>query len=91
MRSTEANLGALWIYVAGPAPRTGPLVQIVRGEPADEELAAVIAVLAGLLRAAAPRPPVAHSSWADPAQRLRIPPHPGPGAWRTSLRDHRAW
>ena len=75
-------------------PRTGPLMQIVRGEPADEELAAlvaVLAVLAGLARAVTAESPAAHRAWADPAHRLRTPLRPGPGAWRASLRDHRTW
>jgi hypothetical protein len=69
------------------APRTGPPVQIVCGEPTDEELAALIAVLAGLAGAAAAEPPVVRRVWADPAHRLRTPLRPGPGAWRISLRD----
>ncbi|HVE96989.1 MAG TPA: acyl-CoA carboxylase subunit epsilon [Pseudonocardiaceae bacterium] len=56
----------------------------MRGEPSDEELAALIAVLAGLASTAAPEPPQSPSAWADPAHRLRAPLHPGPGAWRTS-------
>ena len=70
-------------------PRTGPLMQIMRGEPADEELAALVAVFAGLARAATAEPPAARRAWADPAHRLRTPLRPGPGAWRASLRDHR--
>jgi Acyl-CoA carboxylase epsilon subunit len=71
------------------APRTGSSMQIVRGEPSDDELAALIAVLAGLAGAAAAPPPVTRRTWADPAHRLRTTLHPGPGAWRASLRDHR--
>ncbi len=56
----------------------------VRGEPSDEELAALIAVLAGLASAAAAEPPTPRSTWADPAHRLRTPLHPGPGIWRAS-------
>jgi hypothetical protein len=59
------------------------MLRIVRGEPSDEELAALIAVLAGLASAAA-QPPVPRSAWANPAHRLRTPLHPGPGAWRSS-------
>jgi Acyl-CoA carboxylase epsilon subunit len=59
-------------------------IYIVRGEPSDEELAALIAALAVLANAAAAEPPAPRSAWADPAHRLRTPPHPGPGAWRNS-------
>ncbi|MGH3943577.1 MAG: acyl-CoA carboxylase subunit epsilon, partial [Pseudonocardiaceae bacterium] len=52
--------------------------------PLDEEVAAVIAVLAGVASADAPEPPAPHSAWADPSHRLRTPLHPGPRAWRSS-------
>jgi acyl-CoA carboxylase epsilon subunit len=62
---------------------TSPELRIVRGEPSDDEIAALIAVLAAL--ASAPvQPPVPRSAWADPAHRLRTPLHPSPGAWRSS-------
>ncbi|MGH3478353.1 MAG: acyl-CoA carboxylase subunit epsilon [Pseudonocardiaceae bacterium] len=54
------------------------------GGASDEEVAAVIAVLAGVASADAPEPPAPRSAWADPSRRLRTPLHPGPGAWRCS-------
>ncbi|MGH3547493.1 MAG: acyl-CoA carboxylase epsilon subunit [Pseudonocardiaceae bacterium] len=48
------------------------MLRIVRGEPSDDELAALIAVLAALPNAAA-EPPAPRSAWADPAHRLRTP------------------
>ncbi|MDQ3629469.1 MAG: acyl-CoA carboxylase subunit epsilon, partial [Actinomycetota bacterium] len=53
---------------------SGPLLRVVRGEPTDSELAALVAVVAA--RSAAdrdPSPGVARppSRWADPARRLR--------------------
>ncbi|MGH3838697.1 MAG: acyl-CoA carboxylase subunit epsilon [Pseudonocardiaceae bacterium] len=54
----------------------------------DEEVAAVIAVLAGVASADAPEPPAPRSAWADPSHRLRTPLHPGPGAWRSSALPH---
>jgi hypothetical protein len=66
-------------------------VKIVRGEPLDEELAALIAVFVGSAGAAAAQPPVASRTWADPAHRLRTSLRPGPGAWRASLRDQHCW
>ncbi|MGQ0715892.1 MAG: acyl-CoA carboxylase subunit epsilon [Pseudonocardiales bacterium] len=50
--------------------------------PSDDEVAALIAVLAGV--AAVPEPPAPRSAWADPSHRLRTSLHPGPGAWRCS-------
>jgi hypothetical protein len=61
------------------------LFRIVRGEPSDEEVAAVTVVLAAAAAgpATSPRPRVV-DRWSDPAARLRVPLHPGPGAWRAS-------
>lgn len=55
-----------------PRPEDGTEVQmlrVVRGEPPDDELAALIAVLASLPNAAA-EPLAQRSAWADPAHRL---------------------
>ncbi|HZA16083.1 MAG TPA: acyl-CoA carboxylase epsilon subunit [Pseudonocardiaceae bacterium] len=60
----------------------------MRGEPSDEELAALIAVLAALASAATPEPPKPFSAWPNPAHRLRTSLQPGPGAWRASARPH---
>jgi hypothetical protein len=68
-------------------------VHVVRGEPDDVELAALVAGLAAAVGSeaeelAAP----AHSAWTDRARamRTRIGPRTpiaaGPGAWRWSLR-----
>ncbi|MDQ5856012.1 MAG: acyl-CoA carboxylase subunit epsilon [Actinomycetota bacterium] len=62
------------------------VIHIVGGEPSDEELAALVAVLAELASAAGPGPPKQPSAWADPARRLRTPLQPGPGAWRAWAR-----
>ncbi|MDQ4102393.1 MAG: acyl-CoA carboxylase subunit epsilon [Actinomycetota bacterium] len=64
---------------------SAPEVRIVHGEPLDEELAALIAVIAALADAAAAEPPAPCSAWTDPAHRLRISLYTGPGAWRVSL------
>jgi acyl-CoA carboxylase epsilon subunit len=57
------------------------MLRIVRGEPSDEDVAALIAVFVGLADSAA-EPPAPRSAWADPTHRLRIPLHPRPDAWR---------
>jgi Acyl-CoA carboxylase epsilon subunit len=59
--------------------------RIVRGEPTDEEVAALTVVLAAAAASAATTAPAAvRDRWSDPASRLRVPLHPGPGAWKTS-------
>jgi hypothetical protein len=65
-----------------------PLLRVVRGQPTDEEAAALAVVVAAKL-AARPGParePRAAGGWADRARALRIPPAPGPGAWKNSAR-----
>lgn len=61
-----------------------PLLRVVRGEPSDEELAALTAVVAAAASQPEPEAPAPRSAWADPAHRLRAPLRPGPGAWRAS-------
>jgi hypothetical protein len=61
-----------------------PLLRVVRGEPDDVELAALIAVVsasAGATAAdAAPEP----NAWSDRTRLVRHPLPHGPGAWRAS-------
>ncbi|MQA95992.1 MAG: acyl-CoA carboxylase subunit epsilon [Streptosporangiales bacterium] len=65
-----------------------PFLQVVRGDPTPEEIAALVAVLTARARAAAaaraadrPRPV---SAWRDPSRLVRRPLPHGPGAWRAS-------
>ncbi len=66
-----------------------PLLRVVRGQPTDEEAAALAVVLTAKLAA---RPAygragraAACGGWADRARALRAPLTPGPGAWRRAL------
>ncbi|WP_020670854.1 acyl-CoA carboxylase epsilon subunit [Amycolatopsis nigrescens] len=60
-----------------------PFLRIVRGDPDEAELAALVAVFAAL--AAGARPEAERESiWADPAWRHGEPPPPGPDGWRGS-------
>jgi hypothetical protein len=71
--------------VTGPEP----LLRVVRGQPTDEEAAALAVVLAAKLAAppAQGRPRRGPAGgWADRARALRTPLTPGPGAWRNSAR-----
>jgi hypothetical protein len=73
------------------AENHSPVLQILLGQPSDEELAALTVVLATVASPAQPAgPPAERNAWADPAHELRISLHPSPGtaAWRTSSRPH---
>lgn len=64
-----------------------PVLRIVRGEPTDEELAALTAVVMALptSRSAAPDAGAQRrSAWSDRSALLRRMPHPGPNVWRAS-------
>jgi hypothetical protein len=61
-----------------------PLLSVVKGQPTDEELAALTAVvlsLGGAEESGTDKPPVRH--WVR-RQQLRLEPTPGPGAWKRS-------
>jgi hypothetical protein len=67
-----------------------PLLRVVRGEPTDEELAALVVVVAALGASggtgAAGAAGRSRSGWADRSALLRRPPAPGAGAWVRSGR-----
>ncbi|MFP5281933.1 MAG: acyl-CoA carboxylase subunit epsilon [Actinomycetes bacterium] len=72
--------------VAGEAP----LIRVVRGQPTDEELAALITVLTALGRGSGGESPdsssPASSGWSAYWRSLRAPLAPGPRAWGMSGR-----
>ncbi|TCC46076.1 acyl-CoA carboxylase subunit epsilon [Kribbella capetownensis] len=60
-------------------------MEVVRGNPTPEELAALVAVIAARSTAAAvPAEPGRASDWAAYWRHARRPLHPGPGRWRAS-------
>lgn len=61
-----------------------PLLRVVRGAPAAEELAALVAVLGARPASGASHPAAPRSRWADPARRLLAAEPPRAGAWRGS-------
>ena len=63
-----------------------PLLRVVRGEPTDEELAALTVVVAALSQRRARRRPVPVGAWASYTDAHRRPLQPGPGGWRASGR-----
>ena len=67
-------------------PAGRPLIQVVKGNPTPEELAALVAVISARAAAAAAptRLPDHASDWASYWRNLRRPLQHGPGRWRAS-------
>ena len=66
--------------------RRSPVLRVVRGDPTEEEVAALVTVLSARVSAAAAAetPPPRRSEWAGHERRLRRPVHPSPNGWRAS-------
>jgi hypothetical protein len=62
-----------------------PLFTVVRGNPTEEELAALVAVFA-LRGRSEDEPPASESGWSAYWRSVRAPVQPGPEAWRMSGR-----
>jgi hypothetical protein len=60
-----------------------PLLRVVKGAPDDDELAALVTVVAALAGRSSPAA-TAHSLWRDRGRNIRPPIGPGPGSWRAS-------
>ncbi len=63
-----------------------PAFAVVKGQPTDEELAALVTVLALSRRRSEPEPPTRPSGWSAYWRSVRAPISPGPHAWRMSGR-----
>jgi hypothetical protein len=62
-----------------------PVVQVVKGDPTPEELAALIAVITARVTAAKTEPATERASdWASYWRNVRRPLQHGPGRWRAS-------
>ncbi len=61
-----------------------PLFSVVRGNPTEEELAALVALLALRSRAGDTGPATRASGWSSYWRSVRAPVAPGPDAWRMS-------
>ena len=70
---------------ADAAAPARPALRVVRGEPTDAELAAVVAVLASAGGGSDPVP-APRSRWAARESLVRRVPTFGSGAWRASAR-----
>jgi hypothetical protein len=65
--------------------REQPHLRVVRGNPDDEELAALTAVVVALAAAGGTNTePNRRSRWSDRGAMMRAPLRHGPGAWRAS-------
>ena len=63
-----------------------PVLRVIRGDATDEEIAALLTVLATRsATAGVPVPEAPVSTWNQRASALRRPLPTGPGAWRTSV------
>jgi hypothetical protein len=60
------------------------VLRVVRGEPTDEELAAVVTVLAARAGGTRAPDPTPASRWADPHRLVRGSTAPARGGWRAS-------
>jgi hypothetical protein len=61
-----------------------PHLRVVKGDPSDEELAALVAVVASLRVSRSEAPEARRSAWSDRRALVREPLAHGPGAWRAS-------
>ena len=72
--------------MTAPEP-TSADIRVVRGQPSPDELAAITAVIHGVVdELAADEATRAHrvtTAWQRTQRRLRSPLEPGPGAWRS--------
>ncbi|MQA33305.1 acyl-CoA carboxylase subunit epsilon [Modestobacter roseus] len=63
------------------AESAAPLLRVVRGNPSDEELAALTVVVAALSRPRPRRRATPVGAWGSPAALHRPPLRPGHGGW----------
>jgi hypothetical protein len=61
-----------------------PVLRIEKGNPSDEELAALIAAVSAKLTANRPQAKDGPSNWAAYWRSVGARPSPGPSAWRRS-------
>jgi len=73
----------------GASPASGPVLEVVAGDPSAEDLAALTVALSAVLAARgapAGQPGRAASGWADRSRLMNAPLRPGPDAWCRSAR-----
>lgn len=73
------------VELAQPLSTLVPAVRVVKGDPDDAELAALVAGLAAAVPAAAvEESPAASSVWTDRRPRWGLPPQRGSNGWKWS-------
>ncbi|WP_258060113.1 acyl-CoA carboxylase subunit epsilon [Arthrobacter sp. ZGTC212] len=85
---TAWDMPDTWGREPQSAPPQPPLFSVLSGNPSEEELAALAAVVMGLGAddgAARPAPESARRTW-HRRRMLSLAPKPGPGSWRRSFR-----
>ncbi len=65
-----------------------PHLRVVRGNPTDEEVAALTAVVSTLTTTEEEPAPAPRSAWSDRRHLVRQPLPHGPNAWPTSTFPH---
>ena len=70
----------------GTTTPNAPLFTVVKGNPNEEEIAALITVLTALRSRAGSEEPPAETGWSAYWRSVRAPVQPGPEAWRMSGR-----
>jgi Acyl-CoA carboxylase epsilon subunit len=64
-----------------------PALEVVKGNPSEDELAALLMVLKARAGASTTAPKPADNGWSAYWRAMRAPLHPGPGGWRASGRE----
>ena len=67
-----------------PAEPQRPMLRVVKGDPSDEELAALVVVVSAVGAAQVTPEPKPVPQWSAPGRAHRTPLRSGPGAWRAS-------
>lgn len=67
-------------------PTPPPEIKITGGNPTEEEIAAVVAVITARATTAAAPEPEPRSGWAAYWRAVRAPLQPGPASWRAAYR-----
>lgn len=67
-----------------PEGDSRPLLKVIRGDATEEEIAAIVAVLATMNRHQQPPPRRPTPEWSAPHRKVRVTLPHGPGGWRSS-------
>jgi len=66
-----------------PTEDKRPVLRVISGNPSDEELAVILAIVANV--APEPEEPKGLKAWSDHSRDLLRTPRPGVTAWRASV------